>query len=102
MAGGGVRTKDGGIDHVTITQVGTITKASPLFIVKYPNIGEMTIGTIIGKDNNGTLSDESTMKFRKTGTSGKKIGIGKKIIIGASRKNGRIRIKDDNSKKRIN
>jgi len=61
----------------------------------------MITGIISGKDINGTLSEETTMKSRKTGTTGKKIDIGRKTIIGAFRKHNIIRTKGDNPNKMI-
>ena len=61
----------------------------------------MITGNISGKDINGTPSEEITMKFRKTGTTGKKIDIGRKTIIGALRKHNIIRMMEDNSNKTI-
>jgi hypothetical protein len=107
MVGGGVRGKDGGIDRVTITQVGITIKVFPLFIVRYPDTGETNIGNAIGEDINGTLYQYLTMKFKETGKFGKRISIGRTSKLGASggyenkRIHDNIRKKEDNSNKRI-
>ncbi len=86
MVGGGVRIRDDGIGHIIITPVGPTISNHPLFIKRYPDIGGMITGSISGKDINGTLSEEITKKFRKTGTIGKRINIGRKTTIGAFKK----------------
>jgi glucose-6-phosphate dehydrogenase assembly protein OpcA len=101
MVGGGVRIGENGIDRVTITQVGVTIDNHPLFIMRSPDIGRMITGNVSGKEIIGTPSEEITVKFRKTGTTGKKIGIGRKSIIGASRKHDITRTKDDKFSKRI-
>ena len=101
MVGGGVRIGENGIDRVTITQVGVTIDNHPLFIMRSPDIGRMITGNVSGKEIIGTPSEEITVKFRKTGTTGKKIGIGRKSIIGASTKHDITRTKDDKFSKRI-
>jgi hypothetical protein len=61
----------------------------------------MITGSTSGKDISGTPSEEITVKCRKTGTTGKKISIGKETTIGAFRKHSMIRKIGGNSNKRI-
>jgi hypothetical protein len=61
----------------------------------------MSTRSISGKDSRGTLSEEITVKCRKTGANGKKINIGRKITIGAFEKYNILRIKGDNFNKKI-
>lgn len=83
MAGGGGRGKGGGIARAAMTQVGNTIETRPLFIVKYPIIGEMTIGNDNGGANNGTFNRYLTGKSKKTGKAGKRAGTGRKTKHGA-------------------
>jgi len=77
MVGGGVRGKDVGIARGIIIQVGTTIETFHLFIRGYLKAGEMNIGSIVGKDINGTISEYLTNMFNGTGGTGKIIGIGR-------------------------
>jgi hypothetical protein len=85
VAGGGVRGKGVGIARKTIVRVGSIIKTFPLFIERYPQAGGMTTGSIVGEGGNGTTNEYPSNKFTKTGTTGKRIDIGRGKIHGASR-----------------
>jgi hypothetical protein len=45
----------------------------------------MTIGSIVGEDNNGTTSEYLSNKFNGTGRAGKRINIGRSKTPGVSR-----------------
>jgi hypothetical protein len=77
VAGGGVRGKDAGIAHITMTQVGVTIEVSHLFMPGYRQAGGMTTGIIVGKDIDGTTSGYITNNFIGTGTTGKRAGIGR-------------------------
>jgi hypothetical protein len=85
MAGGGVRGKDAGIDHATITQAGATIATFHLFIEGSPEAGEMTLGNIVGKAINGTTSAYNINRSSGTGGTGKRISIGKNNRPGASK-----------------
>jgi hypothetical protein len=85
VAGGGVRGKVNGIAHGTMIQVGVTIVGVHLFIEVYPQAGGMTIGRIVGKGINGINRGCPTIKFNKTGGTGKGISIGRSKIVGVSR-----------------
>ena len=85
MVGGGVRGKDAGIAHGTITQVGSTIKAFHLFIDGYPQAGGMTTGIIVGEGISGTTNEYLTNKFNETGRAGKRTGIGRSNKLGVSK-----------------
>jgi len=85
MVGGGVRGKDAGIAHGTMTQVGSIIKALRRSIDRYPQVGGMTTGVIGGEGIRGITNEYLTNKFNGTGASGKREGIGKSKTLGVSK-----------------
>jgi hypothetical protein len=68
-----------------MTQVGPATEAYHLFIEGYPQAGEMTTGTVVGEDVNGTTNKYPTNSFNGTGVPGKRADIGRNKIPGVSR-----------------
>jgi len=68
MVGGGVRGKDAGIGHGTIAQVGATMMVFHLFMEEYLQDGEMNIGSIVGKAENGIINEFLTRNFNKCGT----------------------------------
>jgi hypothetical protein len=85
MAGGGVRGRDTGIDHVTMTQLGSTIKWSHPFMPGYLQVGGMTTGIIPGEDIDGTTSEYLINSFNGTGAIGKRAGIGRSNKPGVSR-----------------
>jgi hypothetical protein len=85
MAGGGVRGKGAGIGRGIMVQVGATIEVFHLFIEGYHQIGEMTIGSIVGKGINGTTNEYPTSKSNGTGVTGKRTDIGRSRIPGVSR-----------------
>ena len=77
--------KEVGIAHGTTTRVGPTIKAFHLFMQGYPQAGGMTTGIIVGGGINGTTNEYLTNKFRGTGRSGKRTGIGRSNKLGASK-----------------
>jgi hypothetical protein len=77
VAGGGVRGKDDGTAHVTITQGGPTIEAFQLSIEKYPQTGGMTTEITSGEDINGITSKYLINRFSKTGGAGKETGTGR-------------------------
>jgi hypothetical protein len=88
MAGGGGLGKATGIDRVNTVRGGITIKMCPLFIERFLETGETTIGTIDGAGINGGLNNYLTMKCKETGKTGETINIGKGKEIGASRIRG--------------
>jgi len=88
MAGGGALMREGGIDPVTIAQVGTTIEMNPRFIARSQEAGGMTTGNINGEDISGMLNRYLTLKFKLTGKTGKKLNTGRPKIPGASRAYG--------------
>jgi hypothetical protein len=85
MAGGGVRGKDDGTARGTTIQVGVTFKASHLFTDRFHQVGGMTIGSVIGKDINGTTNGYPTNKSKRTGAPGKRANTGRSKIVGVSK-----------------
>jgi hypothetical protein len=67
MVGGGVRGKDAGIAHGTIAQVGATMMVFHLFMEEYLQDGEMNIGSIVGKAENGIINEYLTRNFNRCG-----------------------------------
>jgi hypothetical protein len=85
MVGGGVHGKDDGIARGTIVQVGATIETYPLSTEGYRQVGGMTIGSIVGKDINGTTNEYLTSNFNGTGATGKRADIGRSKILGVSK-----------------
>jgi hypothetical protein len=85
MVGGGVPGKGAGIARDTTTQVGVIIEAFHLFMEGYPQVGGMTIESIVGEDSHGTTSEYLTSNFNRTGRAGKRANIGRSKMLGVSR-----------------
>jgi hypothetical protein len=83
--GGGVRGKGDGIARGTMIQVGATIEEFHLFTEQYHRVGGMTIGSVVGKDMNGTTNEYPMNKSNGTGATGKRTGIGKSKIHGVSR-----------------
>jgi len=85
VVGGGARGKGDGIARGTIIQVGATMTTRQLFIEGYHQVGEMTIGSVVGKGISGTTNEYLTNKFNRTGAAGKRTDIGRSKIPGASK-----------------
>lgn len=72
----------------------------PLFITGYREAGETTIGNVAGGNIIGTPNRYSTVKFKETGSTGKRRSIGRSIIPGAFRICATSRM-GDNTRKQI-
>jgi hypothetical protein len=83
--GGGVRGMGDGIARGTIVPAGVTIEAFHIFIEGYHQVGGMTIGTIVGKGINGTISGYPTSKSSRTGAPGKRADIGRSKIPGVSK-----------------
>jgi hypothetical protein len=82
VVGGGVLGKEDGIVRGTIIQVGATIETFHLFMEGYPQVGEMTIRSIVGRGINGTTNEYPTNKSNRTGGAGKRISIGRSKIPG--------------------
>jgi hypothetical protein len=65
-------------------QAGAIIRECHLSTRAFHPVGEMTTGNAAGKVTNGTNEEYPINRFRKTGKDGKRTGIGRNKIIGAS------------------
>ena len=93
MVGGGVHGEDAGIVHGTIAPVGATMIAFHLFMEEYLQDGEMIIGSIAGKAENGIINGYLTDNFK---------GTGKGIIVSNLEEGLNIRVKDVKGEGKLN
>lgn len=80
--GGGVRGKDAGIAHVTMTGDGCITEESHHFTEKFLRVGGIVTEIAIGEVISGIIREYPTKTLKENGVHGRERNIGKSIMPG--------------------